>query len=110
MDLLQWSLNFLINKSSGSGIKNENIFNKKLAEELCKPINRKFNKRKVHSPFIGNIWGANLADMELISKFNKVVKFNNFHYVLLMLIVNMHGLFLKKIKKELQLLMLLKKS
>ena len=26
-------------------------------------------KRKVHSSFIDNIWGDNLADMKLISKF-----------------------------------------
>ena len=50
-------------KNSGSGIKNENISNKELAEELHKPIIRNFNKRKVHSPFIENIWGADLADM-----------------------------------------------
>ena len=41
-----------------------------LAEELHKPITRKFNKGKVHSPFIDNIWGADLADMHIISKFN----------------------------------------
>ena len=41
---------------SGSGIKNENISNKELAEELHKPITSKFNKRKVHSPFIDNVW------------------------------------------------------
>ena len=58
-------------KNSGSGIKNENISNKELSEELHKPIVRKFNKRKVHSPFIDNIWWADLADMQLISKFNK---------------------------------------
>ena len=40
-----------------------------------KPIIRKFNKRKVHSPFIDNIWGADLADMQLISKFNKRFRF-----------------------------------
>ena len=57
-------------KTSGSGIKSENISNKQLAEELHKPIIRKFIKRKVHSPFIDNIWGAYLADMQLISKFN----------------------------------------
>ena len=50
-------------KASGSGMKNENICNKELAEELHKPIIRKFNKRKVHPPFIENIWGADLADM-----------------------------------------------
>ena len=39
------------NKFAGSGIKNENISNKELAEELHKPIIRTFKKRKVHSPF-----------------------------------------------------------
>ena len=46
----------------GSGIKNENISNKQLAKELHKPIIWNFHKRKVHSPLIGNILGANLAD------------------------------------------------
>ena len=63
VDLLQWFINFLIKKTSGGGIKNDNITNKELAEELPKRIIRKFNKRKVHSPFIDNIWGADLADM-----------------------------------------------
>ena len=40
-----------------------------------KPIIGKINKRKVHSPFINNIWGTDLADMELISKFNKGFRF-----------------------------------
>ena len=62
-------------KTCGSGIKNENIPNKELAKELHKPIIRKSNKRKVHSPFIDNIWGADLADMQLISKFNKELRF-----------------------------------
>ena len=42
-----------------------------LAEELHEPIIRKFEKRKVHSSFVDNIWGADLADMQLISKFSK---------------------------------------
>ena len=29
------------------------------------------NKRKLHSPFIDNIWDPDLADTQLISKFNK---------------------------------------
>ena len=49
--------------------------NKKLAEELHKPITRKFKKRKVYLIFIDNIWGADLADMQLISKFNKGIRF-----------------------------------
>ena len=55
VDLLQWSLNYLINKTFGSGIRNENISNRELAKELYKPVIRKFKKRKVHSPFIDNI-------------------------------------------------------
>ena len=66
---------FFDKKTSGSGIKNENISNKELAEELHKPIIRKFNKIKVHSPFIDNIWGIDLADMQLISKSNKGFRF-----------------------------------
>ena len=61
---------FFDKKNSGSGIKNEIISNKELAEELHKPIIRKFNKRKVQLPFIDNIWGADLVDIQLISKFN----------------------------------------
>ena len=49
--------------ASGRAIKNENISNKELADELHKPIIRKFEKGKVHSSFIDNIWGADLADM-----------------------------------------------
>ena len=47
-----------------------------LAEELYKPILKKFKKRKVQSPFIDNILGADLADMQLISKFNKGFRFS----------------------------------
>ena len=43
----------------------------KLAEELHKPIIRKFRERTVYSGFKSNIWGADLADMQLISKFDK---------------------------------------
>ena len=55
-------------------VKNENITNQSpldLAKELHKPIIRKFENWKVYSPFIDDIWGTDLADMPLISKFNK---------------------------------------
>ena len=65
--------NFFGKITSGGGIKN--IPNKELAEELHKPIIRKSNKRKLHSPFIDNIWGAGLAYMQLIGKFNKGFRF-----------------------------------
>ena len=74
--LLQWFINFLINKTSGSAIKSENISDQQLAEELSKPIIRRLNKRQVHLSFIDNIWGANHADMQLISKFDKEIRFS----------------------------------
>ena len=46
---------FFDKKTSGCGIKNKSIPNKRRAEELHKPIIRKFKKRKLPSPFIGNI-------------------------------------------------------
>ena len=46
-----------------------------LANELHKPIIKKFNKRKVHSLFKDNIWGVDLADMQLLSNFNKGFRF-----------------------------------
>ena len=52
-----------------------NMSNKELAEELYKPVIKNFEKRKLYSSFIGNIWGADLADMQLISKFNKEIWF-----------------------------------
>ena len=66
---------FFDKRTSSRTVKNENISNKELAEELQKPIIKKFNKRKVHSPFIDNIWGADLADMQLMSKFNEEIRF-----------------------------------
>ena len=64
---------FFDKKSSGSSIVNkENI---QLADELHKPIIRKFTKRKVHSSFRDSIWGVDLADMQLLSKFNKGFRF-----------------------------------
>ena len=64
---------FFDKKSSGSGITNEP--NYQLAEELHKPIIRKFKKRKVYSSFRDNIWGVDLADMQSLSKYNKGMKY-----------------------------------
>ena len=57
-------------KTAGSGIKSVQQ-NEQLAEELHKPIIRKFKKIKVYSAFKDNICGADLANMQSISKFNK---------------------------------------
>ena len=50
----------------------ENI---QLSDELHKPIITKFKTRKVYSSFRDNIWGVDLADMQLLSKFNKGFRF-----------------------------------
>ena len=60
---------------SGGGVIISLEFNEQLAKELRKPIIRKFKKRKVYSGFKDNIWGADLADMQLTSKFNKGFRF-----------------------------------
>ena len=61
---------------SGVNIANKSAFdNEKLAEEIHKPIIRKFEKRAVYSRFRDNIWGVDLADMELINKFSKRFRF-----------------------------------
>ena len=83
--------NIFDKKTSGSSIKNENISNDELAEELHKPVTKKFKIRKVQSPFIDNVWGADLVDIQLISKFNKGIYFL---LCVVDIIANMHGLFL----------------
>ena len=50
---------------TGSDINS--ISNEQLADELHKPIIKKFKRGRVYSSFRDNIWGADLADMQLIS-------------------------------------------
>ena len=59
----------------GSGIASSSI----LADELHKPIIKKFDTRKVYLQFKDNIWGVDLADMQSLSKKIKVL---NIFYVL----------------------------
>ena len=63
--------NFFGKKSKGAGLKE----NQQLTDELHKPIIRKFKKRKVYSSFKDNIWGVDLADMPLISKHSKGIRY-----------------------------------
>ena len=67
------------------------FFDKKSFDK--KRIIRKLEKRKVYSSFDDDIWGADLADMQL-SKCNK-----EFYYLLLIFIVIMHGFFLSRKKR-----------
>ena len=86
---------FFDKKPAGSGVNmhayKSAFNNEKLPEELQKPIIRKFKKRTVYSGFKDNIWRADLADMQLISKFNKGVRF---YCALLIFLVNVLVLFL----------------
>ena len=56
---------------SGGAVKIKIVQIEELAKEPHKPIIRKFEKQKVHSSFIDIIWCADLADLQLLSKFNK---------------------------------------
>ena len=67
-DIASMVYNFFDKKSAGSGV-NTLANNEKLAEELHKAIIKK-NSLKSFFGFKDNIWGADLADMQLISKFN----------------------------------------
>ena len=66
-------------KSAGSGVNmhaNKSAFsNEILTEELHRPVIKKFKKRTVYSRFKDNIWVVELADMQLISKFNEGFRF-----------------------------------
>ena len=66
---------FFDKKSKGSGVNIPLEYNEQLAEELHKQIIRKFKKGTVYSRYRDNIWGSDLADMQLISKFNKRFRF-----------------------------------
>ena len=70
---------FFDKKSTGSGFKKLKNTTKPsssiLANELHKPIIKKFDKRKVYSQFKDNIWGVDLADMQSLSRKNKGIKY-----------------------------------
>ena len=57
---------FFDKKSMGSGIvKDSSLI---LADELHKPVIKKFNKRKVYSQFEDNIWGSRFSGHETIKQ------------------------------------------
>ena len=71
---------FFDKKSMGSGTKKDTTKSTArssliLADELHKPVIKKFNKRKVYSQFKDNIWGVDLADMQSLSRKNKGIKY-----------------------------------
>ena len=66
---------FFDKKWKGSGIKNEIKENQQLANKLHKPIIGKFKKRRVYASYRDVKCAADLADMQLINKFNKGFRF-----------------------------------
>ena len=66
---------FFDKKPMGSGIARDTTKSSSLersslilAEELHKPVIKKFNKRKLYSQFKDNIWGVDLADMQSLNR------------------------------------------
>ena len=82
----------MVKKTLGGPVKNEIEQNNESTEELHRSIIRKLEKPKVFSSFIERIWCADLADMQLLNKFNKIMSF--FIVLLLIFIVIMLWLFL----------------
>ena len=68
LKILQWFISFFDKKHAGGAVKNEVVQNEKLAEELHKPIIRKFEEQEVQSYFTDNSWCADLPDMQLLNK------------------------------------------
>ena len=58
-------------KKTGSGAN----INEDLAEELQKPVIKKFKRRKVYAKFKVNIWAADLVEMGSSSSINCDVKY-----------------------------------
>ena len=67
--------NFFKKNSLGKCAKNKTMPNKQLSEEWHQPIIGKFEKWKVYTSFKNHICVADLADMQLISKFSKDLPF-----------------------------------
>ena len=67
--------NFFDKKSARGAIRSDIMSNLQLAEALHKPVIRKFERWKVYSSFRDNIWGVDLAGMQLINKYNEGILF-----------------------------------
>ena len=75
--LLLWFKNVLIKnyRWSNGAIKNKVKQNNQLTEEWQKLIIKIFKRRKAYPSFKDNIQGVNLVDIQLMSEFNKEIKF-----------------------------------
>ena len=63
---------FFDKKPKGSGVV---VTNYQLENKLHRQIIRKYKRQRVYSSFRDNSGGADLADMQSLSKYNKVIKY-----------------------------------
>ena len=73
--LIQWFANVLI--KSLQLTQEEELISIQILRAInyTRKLIKNFKKRIVFSPFKDNIWTANLADIQLISKYNKGIRF-----------------------------------
>ena len=79
-------------KTTGGAIKSKILSNQHLANEIPKPITKRFKRGESDFLFQNKIWGTDLSDMQL--KVNTINKFDICHAQLIFK-VNVSGLFLK---------------
>ena len=58
----------------GSSYRSKKKFTDDLADELYKPVTRKFQRRSVNVNGVDEIWAADLIDMQAFSKDNNGIK------------------------------------
>ena len=76
-------VNKLFHKEApGSSVKSEILLNQQLPEELLKLIIRNIENWKINSSFTRNNWGDDFADIQLLSKCNKEVRFSMCYWCL----------------------------
>ena len=70
-------INTKVNFGFRAAIKAKKIlkFTDELAEELYKPVTRKFQRRRVNVNGIDEIWAADLIDMQALSNDNNGIKY-----------------------------------
>ena len=89
--LLLWFTKFLMKNPQAAALVMKLKKTNNWLRNYTKQLSKNLKKRTVYSGFKYDICGADLADMQLISKFKKRFRFYRF---LLMFLVNILGLFL----------------
>ena len=68
-------INAKVNFGLGHPVKKILKFTNELAEELYKPVTRKFQRRRVNVNSIDEVWASDLIDMQAFSKDNNGIKY-----------------------------------